>query len=524
MVITRIVEVVNSTLEPANGPFPAGYPAHLRLFASTSLINAGMVSRDADALQLGGKWATAAIEDPTVSEPMKLAAEYNRANAYTDLVNIRARERMAADPSLTWREHLVAARWEHRSGLAQARAGLSKVGYGPSGQIDAQGRSTALCNLANTLNESGRWLEAYDMYVAALEADPTNGNAAGNAAKLIGKVADSGWGDTPHLHALHDQYLARALHHRARTVELAGESAAQMWDALTPYGCGTELFHAGDPGDPYQGWVTENRLALAPALEGLGANEELWDSAMVRHVRTPMAVTDVPQIFRMLNLLKADFLVARRLAFRAQIMLHEVPFAQHPDDPGRYVDTLDYAAYGEPTSMLVLAQRSALDVLDKLAVAMNDHLGIEDDPSKIYFRKFWTTKDGDLRPEWAAYDAARMGFLSLAELAVDISTNGLYAQSQDLRNIGTHRFVLVHHGWQSIAATGAVVPFTIDDVLASAKRALSVARSAYLYVVATIDTIEHNNATGPTLPMTLPDQIKHHGSIDEPDESLIDTD
>jgi hypothetical protein len=245
---------------------------------------------------------------------------------------------------------------------------------------------------------------------------------------------------------------------------------------------------------------------------------------MVRSVVTPMAVTETPPIFRMLNLLKADYLVSRRLAFRAEIMLRDVPFTQHPDDPGRYVDTLDYSLYGEPTAMLILAQRAALDVLDKLAVAVNDHLGIGDTPSKVSFRAFWTTKQGDLRPEWGPYGVARKGILSLAELALDMSANGMYARSQVLRNAGTHRFVLVYLGSQPIIGTGAVVPFTIDDALASAKRALSVARSAYLYVVALVDTIEHAKATGHTFPVSLVDQVKHFGPIAASGEALVEAD
>jgi hypothetical protein len=503
-VIVRTVELINRTLDPSNGPFPAGYEAHLRLFASSLIINAGMVTRDAAALELGAQWASVAIDDATLDEAERLAAAYNRANAYTDIVGIRTRRRYDAQPARGWITHVVEARWADRNRLAESRAAFRR--YGIQG-ADAPQRSTGWCNLGNALDESGRWLEAYDAYVEALKVDPTNGNAAGNAARLIRQVADSRWGYTDHLHALHDHYLAQAHAMRAHTVEIAGEHAAQLYDAMTPYGCHGELFHAGQPDDSYQAWVTRHRLALAPALEGLGANEHHWDSAMIASVVTPVATADAPGIFRMLNLLKADYLVARRLAFEAERMVGEAPYGQHHDDPGRYVDTLDYAMYGEPAGMLILAQRSALDTLDKIAVAVNEHLQLGDDPKKINFRDFWTARKQDqIRPELLAYDT--IAFLALAEFALDMSKDGLYARAQDLRNAGTHRFALVHLGWREITQSDALVPFTVEEVVEATRHALSLARSAFLYVVATLDMIESRKGQGITLPVMLPDQRK----------------
>lgn len=511
-VITRIRELVELTLDPSNGPFPAGYEAHLRLYASSVIINAGMVARDSSALELGAQWVAAVCDDPTLDKAERLGAAYNRANAYVDIVQIRTRDRYDAQPSLGPRVHVVEARWADRKLLAQGRAAFRQCGLQA---VDAEQRSMGLCNLANVFNESGRWLEAYDAYVEALRADPSNGNAAGNATKLIRQVADSRWGYTDHLHALHDHYLARTHALRDRTVQIAGERAAFLYDEMIPYGDHTELFHGGQPDDPYQTWVVRHRLALAPALEGLGANEHHWDSAMIASVVTPMQTAEVPAIFRMLNLLKADYLVARRLAFRAEQMLEQAPYGQHIDDPGRYIDALDYAQYGEPAAMLILAQRSALDTLDKIAVAVNDHLAIGDDPKKINFRDFWTKKSDRIRRELLAFDT--IAFLALAELALDLAKGGLYSQAQNLRNAGTHRFALVHLGWRDIQPTDALAPFSVEEVMGATRHSLSVARSAFLYVVASLDMIESRKGQGPTLPMMLPNQRVQYDAEDEPE-------
>jgi hypothetical protein len=63
----------------------------------------------------------------------------------------------------------------------------------------------------------------------------------------------------------------------------------------------------------------------------------------------------VPGIFGALNVLKAEFLVARRLAFQGQRMHAELPARQHPADPDLYTDTLDGSLCGEAPALLLLA-------------------------------------------------------------------------------------------------------------------------------------------------------------------------
>ena len=498
-VIVDVTELVERLGEPSTE-----FAVRVRLFASSVVINAAMVCGDVAALELGSQWATAAIDHPGLSASDLLSAEYNRANALSTVVKIRVDHCQRAQPELGWPAAYRNARWADRDLLATVRAGF----HAYATQFpDAEQRSMGWCNLANEFDHSGRWLEAYDAYVAALAADPSNGNAAGNAARLIRQVADSGWGYSDHLHGLHDNYLAEARALRDRTVEIAGEHAARLYDAMTPYGCESATLHAPQSDDPYQVWVARHRLALAPALEGLGANEDHWDSVMIASVTTPVDQAEGPMIFRMLNLLKADYLAARRMAYRAEQMLEESPYGQHVSDPGRYVDTLDFALYGEAAATLLLAQRSALDTLDKIAVAVNEHLGLGDNPRRINFREFWTTKSGDqIRPELLSHDT--IAFLALAELARDLDKDGLYVKAQDLRNAATHRFPLVHQGFHEIDATDALLPVIVDEAVATTRHALAVARSAYLYVVATLDMIEKRKQRRLTLPVHLPDQAK----------------
>ena len=57
------------------------------------------------------------------------------------------------------------------------------------------------------------------------------------------------------------------------------------------------------------------------------------------------------------------------------------------------VDTLDYARYGIKQSLLVLAQKAAVDVLDKVAAAANVDLKIGGDPQAVSFGTCWHERD-----------------------------------------------------------------------------------------------------------------------------------
>lgn len=101
---------------------------------------------------------------------------------------------------------------------------------------------------------------------------------------------------------------------KVRGSAIAGGLVARRWDALAPSGSLGHTSHDGDPLDAYQQWIKEHRLALTVAVEGLGSDEPRWDSAMVEGVAVQIGEPDPPRIFTSMNVLKAEFLVARRLA------------------------------------------------------------------------------------------------------------------------------------------------------------------------------------------------------------------
>jgi hypothetical protein len=180
--------------------------------------------------------------------------------------------------------------------------------------------------------------------------------------------------------------------------------------------------------------------------------------------------------------LKSDFLVSRRLAFEAELQLRN-GLQQTEDDSGLYVETFDDSLYGTQYSKLLLAQRSALDVLDKTAVIANEHFAVGDIPKRVTFREFWASRAGEFRPALVRAPGRSMPNLALAELALDMGKGGMYEASQDLRNAGTHR--IVHAAL--LSPTGVTddsrSSVALTDLVNSTVIALQVTRSAFLYLI-----------------------------------------
>jgi tetratricopeptide (TPR) repeat protein len=361
---------------------------------SSVMINLGSDTSSVDDLSTGVQWATRLLNDDETPTVLVLQAAYNRANGLTEIFEIHE----AGDCLTAIRSSRCSYRLAHLEGLREPRMLFSGIGADRSVPADVRGR--ALCNLGNVLDDSGRWVEAYSAYMDALEADPTNGNAAGNIAELLRRRLARRVDQRGHLAAVYDKYVAMAQALRERTIELAGTAVAERWDALKLIGGDGHLLHAGNGLDPYQDWIVRHRLALVASAEGLGSDSLQWDTACAQGV-VGVAGDDVPGVFGALNVLKAEFLVARRLAFRGAEMHAESPGRQHPDDSGLYTDTLDGAIYGQAPAMLLLAQRSALDVLDKIAVTANEHFKSGLPPSKVEYRRQTTATT----PSWPSLNS-----------------------------------------------------------------------------------------------------------------------
>lgn len=478
-------EVLSLADELDRSTLASGEKAALRFVCSSLVINAGADLADVALLEEGRGLALRAQRATTPEQPLHFQCMYNVANAIV----------IACDLGLpatgVWEDQvpdIVENRRTNRVELRRARSMFLTVGS--SEHADPRSRSAAYCNLANGLDYSGRWAEAFDFYLRALEIDPSNGNAAGNLAQLLMNRIKSGVGQTGHIAAVYDKYVAMAQSLRDGTVSFAGTGAANRWDGLKFTASIGHLTHGLEGDDEYRRWVSVNRLALSPSVEGLGTEGAHWDSSSIEILHGVSPEEMSPPILAEMNVLKSDYLVSRQLAFDGYVQVAE-GLEQEDGDTGYYVETLDYSLYGLKYSKLFLAQRSALDVLDKTAVVANEHFGTGEEARRVSFRKFWASGDGRVRPELVKSPQRSLPPYALSELAYDMGEEGMYASSQALRNAGTHRIVhaaLLDATGTTIDARSSVDIFQLVD---STILALHVTRSAYLYLIDLVASWNH---------------------------------
>jgi tetratricopeptide (TPR) repeat protein len=365
----------------------------------------------------------------------------------------------------------------------------------------------ALTNLGNSLSGSHRWSEALDAYQDALEIDPTNGVAAGAAAQMLLWRSGRGFGDPHKLRAVGARYARIARANEARVCELAGPSAVAAFAKL-PTATPAEPF-ALQGLKPYLRWVAEHHLALVPTVEGLDPKLRRWDSLLLPGLSEPVAApSEPPVLIAMFNMMKAGYLEARRLAYRAMTTRER--------QTGLYADTLDYALYGTDVVSLLLAQRSGIDVLDQLAVALNDYLAVGVRADRVDFMKLWRERDAPLwRPVLMdEVSAGNTALVALGELAEDLR-EGFLKRQDEARNASTHRFTVLH----DMGASGGTGPKRWRESAAIEHRnygqfesetlhTLKAVRAALLYFVEVVTLREHRHHVGKNLlPVLLP---QHH--------------
>lgn len=357
-------------------------------------------------------------------------------------------------------------------------------------------RLQALTNLGNSLSRAHRWIEAYDCYSRACQVDSANGPAALQLALLTSRRSVA-----PEASPLARYYWELAMGQRAQILAVCGPQAVtQLEDLPVPEVASWKPVTNAEL-SPYRHFILRHRLMLAPAFEIDPAVSD-WDDLDLGPVSVPIeSAQDPPPIFAMLNCLKQEFVEARKLLFEASD--HRQP------DERLYVNTLDYAIYGSAAAKLCLAQRSGMDLLDRIAVAVDLYLGTGTNPRKIDFRTYWRNKS---ETEWMAHIAeeARSGNLpviALSEIAADLKNDGFLTSQVDRRNASTHRFTVLHDHQLKEGASGAkyIERYAFDDFLAATIETLQLTRAAIIYLVEFVSRRERREANDDmSVPMFLP--------------------
>ena len=314
-----------------------------------------------------------------------------------------------------------------------------------------------LVNYGNSLNELGRVLEALDLYEEALERDPQHPMAWGRlgdtlfdfaqfvrAPQLV-KEAVNAFRETLKDNRL-DSYGYG--HVRAVTKRDLAKAQAQLRAVESDRGQHQKPSVPSPYHEEFVTFCTQRRLFLNLSLRRLPSPhpyEDKFDFSVV----TPISDQErFPRLVRTLNELVERFAIARLLLFEA----HQPPCdTAFYETITRYIDLNDASVYGIRAAKLKLAYESAFNVLDKLALFLNDYLELGLNKKHVNFSTVWSEKSGTPNAvlRQSLLDRQNPFLFALYDLSCDFGKNargeeGEWSHYKETRNLLTHRYLVLH--------------------------------------------------------------------------------
>lgn len=137
-----------------------------------------------------------------------------------------------------------------------------------------------------------------------------------------------------------------------------------------------------------------------------------------------------------INQIKEDYAVARLLLVQSQFKRKDFDSISRKTT---FVNTLDYSQFNLYVGLLKSAFKEAYNILDKIAVFINDYYSLGFPEDKIYFTSIWK-ENKKIRDK--ILKSKNISLYALYDIYQDFNSN-YYKKIQDIRNALTHRKLVV---------------------------------------------------------------------------------
>lgn len=465
-------------------------------YRASILIDAGYALNKPGKIRQGIVLFEELLTSETGREFAKHSLLYNIANGYSSIYSLRRQRRNKTVPPNDI---------DLRSSKRLYRESLEKLPT-RKGEFASQ----VYVNYGNCLSQLGRFAEAIQSYQKGLNADPTNGMAAGNLAIEL-KHAVTIVGRYKHEYlALAHELLTRALgnsmhlkfgsYQAIQSFRAHQEQLTQFLQAhRKPIPIPEPVMAVGKSKakKEYVQFCIENGLFLnawvGDPLLSPGITDEISYGPIVTSVDDN---SFVPELLRLLNEIKEAFAAARYLYFLSQQkdnLLDEISGIT------LYFDNLDYDINGIYTGLCKTAYVRAFDILDKVARIVNVYFGIGN--RRDYFWTLFASKQsrGEEHVEWFAArptiaNSGNYGLFALADICIDYfeQEHVDLATIDDRRNKITHDHLTVRLFHMKNDAGDAV---SIDEISKQTLNVLLLAKHAVLYAVSAVNLAEAKKAS-----------------------------
>jgi tetratricopeptide (TPR) repeat protein len=452
-----------------------------RATAATILIDCGAELGDLSSISRGiGILETLSFE---ISFSPDIA--YNLANG------LQLRARLSAISETPYHGQVVDDR-------LKARILFGQVMDAPSASVET--RSQMLTNIGILFLETHRWVEALDCFQQAQYILPKNAVAAFQEMRRLMALANLfSQNQKTYQSYCHIDGLCQRVRHLAAVVlenydileEFSGASVLPVVQQAVEDALRLDDLPAEHIDNSYFSFVRQNNIALALHCSAQEFSSGRFDLLTIPHLQTSLEDgAGVPEIFAMMNVMKADFAFARQVFYDVHKYDEDTPYSETTS----HADTLDYAVYGVRFSALTSAQRIAFDILDKISVAIACYLKLPE-AHRASFTGIWGKRGKNnklLFPEKIEAEMVRgnQPLIALFNIFQDISIHpdlggdGFMGAQKQFRNSSTHRFTVLHDlGGDHLSDSAAVEHKGISEFAGLTLASLRLARAALFYFV-----------------------------------------
>ena len=485
------------------------------------LIDAGHAARDADAISRGVSLLENQLADSLAQGQEPSAQEwFNLGNGYYAAEAIRrGEEGYVYDPSATpmsrakecyrnaWaRAQNFAQETNEESDLEDANATSDNAIEETTPRLKAE----ILINLGNSLDEIGRSLEAIDFYEEALRIDPNHPIAWMRLGKTLFMVANR----------VHNRVMLRDAR-EAQKNALKGRRLETYCYSDARNGLIEDLQHTRDvlrvvgrrksehtlppiPAPYNQQFVdfcVERRLFLNYSLPNHPSPHPYQDHFKFSVVTSLDDATKFARLTRLLNEFTERFATARLLLFEAYLPPASPTFF---DTLTPYVDLGDVAQYGVRVGKLKLAFESAYNVLDKMALFLNEYFDWGIAKKQVSFASIWSERNNVPHPTLREMILQQQNnfVFALYDLSRDFgkSADGKpneWAHYRETRNFLTHQYLVLHaYEWDWQIVDGPQYHREWEAMIGDTTSLVYLTRNALLYLFWAVELEEARHAQG----------------------------
>lgn len=316
-----------------------------------------------------------------------------------------------------------------------------------------------LVNLGNSLNASGRTIEALAYFDHVLKMDPSFPRAnASKASALYGFLELTGH------ETISSLYQVKVYFERAINSEEPAKDYIRNWESklcevtskLEGYGYDSEQYendleetrNEARKHSEFRRFCIDNHLALCEHAIFCNCRGARYDDLAIPPVSRPIGGKFVPQMELYLNRLKSEFTLARYLYF--QSITDSDDMVDSINNETKYTELFEGEEIGLRGEMLRNSFRLCFGILDKIAHGVCDLFDLADEGEKIYFERFWRPrgKSEKQKSRWDTINNIRnYPLLALYSQATDLNTHsGEWKIFKKWRNALEHEMLLLITG------------------------------------------------------------------------------